>query len=87
MLFDLRRKMLMTSSGADIKRIDCPIRKAWKDLKHDHEAGPYCSQCDRTIVDTSLLSEDEIVAQVRADPDCCLAVPMDRVIVFGKVDQ
>ena len=84
MLFDLRRKMLMTSSGVDIKKIECPIRMSWNQLVHDHEQGPYCSTCDRAIVDTSLLSEEEILAQVGANPACCLAIPMDRVIVFGE---
>lgn len=87
MLFDLRRSMLMTSSGADIKKIECPIRMSWNQLQHDHEQGPYCSTCDRAIVDCSLLNENEIVARVRANPGCCLAVPMDRVIIFGSKDN
>jgi hypothetical protein len=86
-IFDVRLKMLMTSNGDDIKKIECPVKMSWQQLEHNHHEGPYCSRCDRSILDTTHLSEQEIVEHVLASPAGCLAVDMDRVTVIFSKDE
>jgi hypothetical protein len=87
MYFDVRLKILMTSNGNDIKKIECPVKMSWQQLHHDHHEGPYCSRCDRSILDTTHLSEQEILKHVLQFPESCIAVPMDRVTVIFSKDE
>lgn len=79
MQFNPQTQTLFTDQGEVIKRLHCPYRKRWHQLRmllgSPHRS---CSTCERTVLDTAKLTEDEVVALVRSDPHTCLLVRADQ---------
>jgi len=75
MQFHSATKSLYTDDGELIKVLFCPLRKRFDQLE-SRASGPHpvCSECEREVLDTSKLSEAEVVAAVRTDPATCLCV-------------
>ena len=75
MKFNPGTKQLFTDSGELVKVLRCPLPMRWEQLTA--EAGePHrsCTYCDRGVLDTAVMSEEEVVAAVRADASTCLCV-------------
>ena len=66
---------LFTDKGELIKELSCPLKKRWQELKAG-SATPHrsCPECDKQVLDTSRLSDSEILEQVKKDPSTCLSV-------------
>ena len=75
MQFDPQTQTLFTDQGEVIKRLRCSYRRRWHQLRlltgTPHRS---CSTCERSVLDTAQLTEEEVVAQVRRDPNTCLRV-------------
>lgn len=75
MIFAVETKELFTDGGELIKKLECPLRMNWDRLTVRSE-GPHrsCAECERAVLNTAALSEEEVVSAVRSDPSTCLAV-------------
>ncbi len=75
MQFNPETKALYTDAGELIKVLHCPLRKRWEQLTLlSVSAHRTCASCERTVLDTSGMTEAEVVAAVNTDPSTCLAV-------------
>jgi len=92
MKFNPGTKQLFTDSGELVKVLRCPMPMRWEQLTA--EAGePHrsCAHCERRVLDTAVMSEEDVVAAVRADPSTCLCVragqPNLTLIASPAVDR
>src|ERR1700760_2617834 len=73
--FNPNTKKLYTDSGELIKRLHCPLRMRWEQLRrnpiHPHRG---CSACERAVLDTADMTDAELLARVQEDPSICLSV-------------
>jgi len=74
MLFDRSSLALYTDAGELIKVLHCPLKKRWQELRETESPHRTCSNCERAVLDTSAMTEVEVVAAVRSDPHTCLCV-------------
>lgn len=77
MKFNPNTSELFTDSGDLIKDLHCPLQKQWAQM-HRSTANSHrrCDECSRTVLDTSFMNEDEVLAAVRANSSTCLCVSM-----------
>jgi hypothetical protein len=75
MRFDPSTKELFTDDGELVKVLHCPRRMRWEQLGSS-AGSPHrtCGECDHGVLDTAALSDDQVLAAVRADPSTCLCV-------------
>ncbi len=74
MTFDPYSLALFTDAGELIKELHCPLKKRWHELGETETAHRTCSNCERPVLDTATMTEAEVVAVVRSDPQTCLCV-------------
>jgi hypothetical protein len=72
--FDRTSLSLYTDAGELIKVLHCPLKKRWHELGETESAHRTCSNCERAVLDTSAMTEAEVVTAVRDDPHTCLCV-------------
>ncbi len=85
MKFDPIAKKLYTDSGEFIKTLHCPLKMRWESLSSSPASPhPICSECERTVLDTALMTDPELLSAVRADPAVCLYVSarQENVTIF-----
>lgn len=75
MKFDPETKELFTDSGEFIKVLHCPRKMRWEQLAIS-EVSPHrtCEACDHPVFDTAAMSDEDVLATVRADPSTCLCI-------------
>jgi hypothetical protein len=75
MKFNPITKKLYTDSGELIKRLHCPLRMQWAQLRQN-PVTPHrmCIACERTVLDTDDMTDAELLAKVQAHPSICLSV-------------
>lgn len=80
MVFNASTGELFTAGGVLIKRIHCPNGDAaFGLLGLDRRGRLTCDGCSRRIHDVRLMSEAQVVALVKADPDACLLLDARRL--------
>ena len=79
MRFNPLTKRLYTDEGGFIKQLYCPYRMQWTDLAQTDEAAVRrCPKCERHIADTAGMTDETVLATLRADPSACLKVSLDQ---------
>lgn len=79
MKFDPATKALTADDGHLIKVLQCPRKMRLAQLLADGESGHFhCNACTHKVLDTSLLTEEQLVEHVKVDPNCCLLVRRDQ---------
>lgn len=82
MRLNLETNELFTNAGELVKVLHCPLRMRWVQLiANDGSPHRTCGECSRVVLDTSALSDAEVLAEVRTDPSTCLAVKMTQANV------
>jgi hypothetical protein len=73
--FNIRTHELCTDAGELVKILHCPLRQQWNKLDVAKNS-PHrtCSNCERTVLDTSQMADEELLAIIRSDPNTCLAI-------------
>jgi hypothetical protein len=88
MQFDPLSRTLNTDQGELIKQLSCDVPPAKRQLRADSEPGTFrCNACARQVVGTAGLSDQQLVALLRANPATCLRVDLkqDNVrVVYGR---
>jgi hypothetical protein len=75
MKFNPDTRELFTDAGELVKVLRCPLRMRWEQLDaNDCSPHRICSECDHPVLDTTVLSDAEVLAAVRSDPSTCLCV-------------
>jgi hypothetical protein len=75
MKFDPITKNLYTDAGKFIKKLRCPMAQRWEQLDARPDSPHrHCGECESSVLDTATLSDHDLLAAVRADPDACLSI-------------
>ncbi len=73
--FNPGTKQLFTDSEELVNVLRCPLPMRWEQLTAPAgEPHRSCAHRERRVLDTAMMSEEEVVAAVRADPTTCLCV-------------
>lgn len=75
MKFNPQTRSLYTDTGELIKTLYCPLRVT-QDKLNPQPTSPhsFCARCERVVLDTAYMTDEEVLATVRADPSTCLIV-------------
>ena len=91
MMFDPITKDIYTDKGEFIKRMNCPYRLSWDNLEATNSTMRRCSNCDHLIVDTEVLTDDDLLKMVRRNPDTCLKIDLNqlnlKIVSNGILEQ
>jgi len=74
MQIDPHTSNLYTDSGQFLKTLRCPLPVKWETMTPLEEGRRICDGCSRSVHDTSILSDDDLIALLQADPHACLLV-------------
>lgn len=79
MKLDMHTRALYTDQGRLLKILHCPLQKRWKDLT-PAGAAPHrsCNYCERQVLDTTALSDEQLADLLLLDPGTCLKVSTDQ---------
>jgi hypothetical protein len=91
MIFDPLTKILYTENGELIKRLFCPYKIYWTNLETSNSKARSCSECDRQIIDTDELTDNELLGIIRQNPDTCIKIDLNQeniqIINNGFLEQ
>lgn len=88
--FEPVHKTLLDEDGKVVKQLCCPQNRGWEQLQSlDAERGwqRYCGECDARVLDTAVMSPDEVLATVRSDASVCLRISLEQDNVEVKVGR
>jgi len=75
-MLNYKDETLYDSEGAILKALSCPLKLSRDDLQMRSDGNFDCSSCHRKILNTSVLTEAEIVSELRSNPDQCIAIDL-----------
>jgi hypothetical protein len=79
MKFDPVSKRLYTNDNVFLKQLHCPYRMSWENLQpKSDERLRLCEVCERRIIDTIELNDEEVLTLVTKDPASCLRVSLNQ---------
>ncbi len=75
MQFDPINKEVFTDDGQFIKKMNCPEKAEWDTMeKGDNDLKRTCNICNKSVIDTEFLSDDEVLFLVEKDVNTCLRI-------------
>ncbi len=91
MKFNPLTKEIYTDKGEFVKTMNCPYKMNWDNLETTIINMRKCANCDHLIVDTEVLTDDELLKMVRQNPAICLKIDLNqqniKIVtngIFGK---
>ncbi len=91
MKFNPLTKDIYTDNDEFVKRMHCPFQMNWDDLEHSRKAKPLCVNCNRFIIDTQELADDELLTIIKQNPEACLKVDLNqenlKIVTDGFIIQ
>tara|TARA_B100002052_G_scaffold88815_1_gene81719 strand:+ start:425 stop:706 length:282 start_codon:yes stop_codon:yes gene_type:complete len=79
MKYDPIKKQLFTDKGLLIKRLHCPIKIQWNELKSNdlNNKNKLCKHCTQLIIDTSYYSDKKLYNMAQDNPNLCLKIDLN----------
>ena len=73
-MLTIKDKSIFADDGTFLKTIDCPKNVSDSDLTRisDHEF--HCKSCEKQVIATDFLSEQEVIQLLRDTPNTCLKI-------------
>ena len=91
MKFDPITKNIYSDKDEFIKRMNCPYKMSWDNLENVNATMRKCANCDHLIVDTEVLTDQELMKMVRQNPDTCLKIDLNqhnlKIVSYGILEQ
>jgi hypothetical protein len=78
MKFNPLTKEIYTDKGEFVKTMNCPYKMNWDNLETTIINMRKCANCDHLIVDTEVITDDELLKMVRKNPDICLKIDLNQ---------
>ena len=78
MKFDPITKDIYTYKDEFVKRMNCPYKMSWDKLEVTNSTLIKCANCDHLIVDTEVLTDNELLKIVRQNPDTCFKIDLNQ---------
>ncbi len=75
MKYNPTTKEIYTDEGRFIKKMNCPEKAEWENMeKGENDLKRTCEICNKSVVDTEFLSDDELLFLVEKDANTCLRI-------------
>lgn len=91
MKFNPLTKTIYTDSGEFVKTMNCPYKVRWDNLETTTSTSRKCTNCDHSILDTAVLTDEDLLHIVRQHPDTCLKIDLNQpnisIITNGILEQ
>ena len=91
MKFNPLTKAIYTDNGEFVKTMNCPYKVRWDNLEATVSTTRKCTNCDHFILDTSVLTDEDLLHIVRQHPDTCLKIDLNQhnlnIIADGILEQ
>jgi len=78
MKFDPITKDIYTDKNEFVKTMNCPYKMNWDKLERTNSTFRKCSNCDHLIVDTEIVTDDDLLKMVRQNPNTCLKIDLNQ---------
>ena len=79
MILKLTTKELFSDKGSFIKKLHCPYYIKWQNLSNLKDSGhKACNICNKTIYDSTNMSDQKIIDLVSKDSEACLKINLDQ---------
>jgi hypothetical protein len=78
MKFNPLTKEIYTDKGEFVKTMNCPYKMNWDNLETTIINMRKCANCDHLIVDTEVITDDELLKMVRQNPAICLKIDLNQ---------
>lgn len=78
MKFDPLTKDVFTDKDEFVKTMHCPYNMSWDDLQYANSTMRNCSTCQKFIVDTEHMADEELLMMVRQHPETCLKIDLNQ---------
>ncbi len=83
MKYNPTSKEIFTNEGQLIKKMNCPEKVEWETMeKGENVLKRKCNICNKSVIDTEFLSDDEVLFLVEKDANTCL-----RIISYLNVNN
>ena len=75
MKYNPATKEIFTDNGKFIKKMNCPEKAQWETMeKGISDLKRTCNICNKSVIDTEFLSDDEVLYIVEKDANTCLRI-------------
>ena len=79
MKFDSNSNTIYTDSGQFIKKMNCPKKVNWENMKiTENVIKRSCDVCNKAVFDTEFLTDEEVLFLARKDPKSCFRIILNR---------
>lgn len=78
MKFDPITKDIYTDKDEFVKTMNCPYKMNWDNLEATNSTLRKCAKCDHLIVDTEIVTDDDLLKMVRQNPNTCLKIDLNQ---------
>lgn len=88
MLYNPISKQLFSDSGSFIKQLYCPLQKRWEELESSENLQPIplkgrlCDSCNKSVIDTNLIKENELIELLKQDPQLCIKIDLNQENIY-----
>jgi len=73
-------KEVFTDKGVFIKKMQCPIVVDWdKMMPGKNEMERICSQCNKSVLNTDFLSDEEVLFLLSKKPETCIKINAKKI--------
>jgi len=89
MLYNPVTKNLFTDEKVFLKKLYCPYVLAWDDdfTGINESDNKHCKICDKTVVDTNFLADEEIEELIKKNPELCVKLELDQDNIRVTLDN
>lgn len=78
MKFNPLTKDVFTDKDVFIKKLNCPFKMKWANLEATSTSNRKCTNCNSIIIDTAVLTDDDLLEMVRKNPGTCLKIDLNQ---------
>ena len=80
MQINIDSKELFTDMGQFIKKLSCPYKMKWEELKPNGKDNRtrQCSTCDHAIIDTAFCTDEDLLQLVKNNKESCFKINLNQ---------
>ena len=78
MKFNPITKEVYTDQGVLVKKLYCPLKMQWDRLLPEVRGERRCEACERSVIDTSELTDEDLLKIVERNPAQCLKIDLQQ---------
>ena len=73
-MLTIKNKKIYSDKGIYLKTISCPKKASYSSLMRKTDKNMLCYRCNKNVIDTDKIDEEELVDILTKDKDTCLVI-------------